>query len=140
MKTLRDLLLSRSGTPDSARVVSRVFAFEGAPKNSISYLLSRAAREESLLGTTELVTYVNPNMGFTGSSYRASGWDLLGTEPGTTYRYLDERYVTDRELEARFGRHSDERYKEMLGNRFAVSRMRLEPLLVFWKSRNLRRP
>jgi len=92
---LCDLLALHGRSNDGARVVSRVFALEGAPKNSISYLLSRVARAEARRGVTDFVTYVNPNMGFTGSSYRASGWLLLGNEPGTTYRYLDGRYITD---------------------------------------------
>jgi hypothetical protein len=128
---LRDLLALRGRPTEFARVVSRVFAFEGAPKNSISYMLSRAAREERRLGVTDFVTYVNPNMGFTGSSYRASDWRLLGTEPGTKYRYVDGRYATDRELAARIGRYDDGGYERILGPRFAVSVMPLEPLLVF---------
>jgi hypothetical protein len=128
---LCDLLMSRGRSSELARVVSRVFVFEGAPSNSISHLLSRAARAERGLGVTDFVTYVNPNMGFTGSSYRASGWQLLGHEPGTTYRYLDARYVTDRRLEAEFGKHEDNTYRQLLGNRFSVSSMPLGPLLVF---------
>ena len=131
VKGLRELLSSRARPTEFARVMSRVFAFEGAPNNSISFMLSRAGREERGFGVTDLVTYVNPNMGFNGSSYRASGWDLLGIEPGTKYRYLDGRYTTDRELAARCGRHDDEKYRRLLGRRFAVSVMPLEPLLVF---------
>ncbi len=131
VKRLRDLLASTGRSTEFARVVSRVFAFEGAPGNTISYMLSRVAREERRLGVTDLVTYVNPNMGFTGSSYRASGWQQLGTEPGTRYRYLDGRYTTDRELAARFGAHDDETYQRLLGCRFAVSVMPLAPLVVF---------
>jgi hypothetical protein len=131
VESLRDLLVSSGHPAESTRVISRVFAFPSAPKNSISFLLSRAGRHEALLGITDFVTYVNPNMGCTGSSYRASGWHLLGIEPGTKYRYLDNRYITDRELEARFGKQDDETYKRILGLRFAVSVMPLEPLLVF---------
>lgn len=117
--------------PLGVRVVSRVFVFEGAPINSISHLLSRAARAERDQGVTDFVTYVNPNMGFTGVSYRASGWRLLGDEPGTTYRYIDGRYMTDRNLAAAFGRHDDNTYRRLLGPRFAVSSMPLASLLVF---------
>jgi hypothetical protein len=126
-------LLSASKRPTGAetRVLSRVFAFEGAPHNTLSYLLAKAANYERDAGVTDLVTYVNPNMGFSGSSYRASGWHLLGEESGTRYRYLDGRYVTDRALEALFGARPDEEYKQLLGNRFAVSIMPLAPLLVF---------
>lgn len=130
---LHELLVSSGRTNGLARVISRVFAFEGAPINSISYMLSRVTREERRMGITDFVTYVNPNMAFTGSSYRASGWRLLGIESGTKYRYIDGRYITDRELVARFGAHHDEAYQHLLGCRFAVSVMPLEPLLVFHK-------
>jgi len=128
---LEALLEARGRFSKSARVVSRVFVFEGAPKNSISYMLSRAADEERQFGVTDFVTYVNPNMGFTGSSYRASGWQLLGSEPGTKYRYFEDRYTTDRELAARFGEHDDETFRRLLGSRFAVNVMPMAPLLVF---------
>lgn len=131
---LHELLENRDRLSETARVVSRVFAFEGAPHNTISYMLSRAAREEKRQGATDFVTYVNPNMGFTGSSYRASGWQLLGTEPGTKYRYLDGRYITDRELTGRFGEYDDKGFNRLFGHRFAVSVMPLSPLLVFHTS------
>ena len=115
----------------SGRVLSRVFAFEGAPRNTISHLLSRAAQMERKLGVTNWVSYVNPNMGFNGISYLASGWHLLGEQPGTTYRYLDNRYITDRELATKFGCHADDTYNQLLGERFAKNKMKLEPLLVF---------
>lgn len=131
VERLHELLAGSGSTNTLARVVSRVFAFEGTPNNSISYMLSRVAREERRLGVTDLVTYVNPNMGFHGSSYRASGWQLLGIESGTKYRYVNGRYITDRELAAKFGAHSDEAYQRLLGDRFAASVMPLEPLRVF---------
>lgn len=128
---LTDMLERAERSPSSARVLSRVFAFEGAPKNSISYLLARAAERERRIDVRDYLTYVNPNLGFSGASYKASGWSLLGDEPGTTYRYLDGRYVTDRQLAALLGKHDDRTYRALLGNRFRVSEMALAPLLVF---------
>jgi hypothetical protein len=128
---LRDLLVTHDRPGQLARVISRVFVFEGAPNNCISYLLSRVAQAERRIGVTDFITYVNPNMGFTGGSYRASGWQPLGDEPGTTYRYLDGRYITDRRLASEFGKHDDVAYRRLLGRRFAVSTMPLAPLLVF---------
>jgi hypothetical protein len=137
---LGEILAASGGAPETARVISRVFVFEGAPGNSISYMLSRAGREEKRFGVTDLLTYVNPNMGFSGSSYLASGWQKLGIEEGTKYRYLDARYITDRELAGRFGMHDDRGYERLLGGRFAVSVMALEPLKVFhrafWRERS----
>jgi hypothetical protein len=128
---LAELLRREQRVTQTARVLSRVFVFEGAPPNTISYLLSRAARSERRLGVTDWVTYVNPNMGFSGVSYLASGWHYLGDEPGTTYKYLDNRYITERELTTRFGPHDDESYYRLLGDRFSKSVMPLSPLLVF---------
>jgi hypothetical protein len=131
VRSLDNLLNAEGRLTRSARVLSRVFAFEGAPRNTISYLLSRAGRAERKLGVTDWVSYVNPNMGFNGVSYLASGWHLLGEESGTTYRYLDNRYITDRELAARFGAHDDAEYGRCLGDRFTKNRMPLAPLLIF---------
>jgi hypothetical protein len=124
---LRDLLLEHGRRPDRARVVSRVFAFEDAPKNTISYLLARVIRAERHLGISDYLTYVNPNLGFLGCSYRASGWQLLGHEPGTKYRYLDSSYISDRRLAALFGNFDDATYTARLGGRFGVSRLPLAP-------------
>lgn len=131
---LEAMLAGVSGPRRSPRVLSRVFAFEGAPRNTISHLLSQVCQAERRLGVTDMLTYVNPNMGFTGSSYRASGWCLLGTEPGTSYRYLDHRYVTDRRLVAAYGTSDDTSLRQLAGGRFAVSTMRLMPLLVFHRT------
>jgi hypothetical protein len=128
---LRHLLLKHGRRHDHARVVSRVFAFEGTPKNTISYLLARVIRAERPLGISDYLTYVNPNLGFTGGSYHASGWHVLGNEPGTKYRYLDSSYISDRRLTALFGSLDDTAYTALLGSRFSVSRMPLAPLLVF---------
>jgi hypothetical protein len=114
------------------RVVARMFSFTGAPRNTLSRLLAFVAREEAVtFGARQLVTYVNPQLGFTGSTYRASGWSLLGYEPGTHYLYLDGNYITDRELVRRFGSSDYLALRQRLGDRIDASRIELEPLLVF---------
>lgn len=81
----------------SALMVSRVYAFDWAPRNSISCLLSqfvnwvRACRP----GIRCLVTYVNPNLAFTGAAFRASNWRHFTTH-ATVYRYLDRDYISHR--------------------------------------------
>src|SRR4051812_42659145 len=87
-------IAARLPVPDVA-VVSRVFAFDWAPRNVVSYLLARAERMDD---ARVLLTYLNPNMGFTGASYKASNWLPFGIEPGPRYASLDRRYITDREL------------------------------------------
>jgi len=114
------------------RVVSRVFSFPGAPRNSISMLLGRVARWEKRRAKM-LFTYVNPNLGFTGVSYRASNWSLAGTEEGVVYHYLNRDYVTERELKrhrvmATVARGSPTQVP------LEQSQMWLKPLMIFSRS------
>jgi hypothetical protein len=125
-----DVLAKANGVKNPA-ILSRVFAFEGAPRNAISYLLARVARTVPAMGHDGLLTYVNPNLGFTGVSYRASGWELVGEQPGTRYCYLDSHYITDRALSQRFGSRSPSEYLALLGDRFETSRLPLRPLEIF---------
>jgi hypothetical protein len=81
-----------------AALISRVFAFDWAPRNTISYLLARLERRTELRDARLLLTYVNTNLGFSGASYRAANWRVVGYERGTRYAYLDGRYITDRRL------------------------------------------
>jgi hypothetical protein len=103
---------------EDVRVVSRVFAFDWAPRNTISFLL---ARVKEFVKARLLLTYVDPNLGFSGASYRAANWFYLGKETGTRYAYVAGRYVTERELLARRDEALEVEY----------SRMPLLPLKLF---------
>jgi hypothetical protein len=107
--------------PENVAVLSRVFAFDWAPRNTISYLLSQVEHRIRRLDsdTKVLITYLNPNLGFSGASYRAANWLPLGEEGGTRYAYLDGEYITDRRLRMRPPRER---------SRAEYSRMALEPL------------
>ncbi|TMD14717.1 MAG: hypothetical protein E6J00_04845 [Chloroflexi bacterium] len=106
-----------------AAVISRIFVFDWAPRNLVSYLLARAEKSEAIGSDVRLLlTYVNPNMGFTGASYRAANWRRIGFETGTRYAYLRGGYVTDRRLASLPA--SEQRAVE-------YSRMPLRPLAVF---------
>jgi hypothetical protein len=80
-------------------VLSRLFAFDWAPRNSVSYLLGQASRwiRERWPELQTLLTYLNPNLGFTGSSYEASNWSEFVEVPAR-YAYLEGDYVTFRKL------------------------------------------
>lgn len=98
-----------------AAMISRVFAFDWAPRNVISYLLARTDESKAVSSNVRvLLTYLNPNMGFTGASYKAANWVQLGLETGTRYAYLHGEYITDRRLSSLppFERHSVE-YSQM---------------------------
>ncbi len=114
-------------------VLSRVFAFDWAPRNTLSFLMARVTRELRRRAAPPrlLVTYLNPNLGFTGASYRAANWALWGREAGTRYAYLDGRYTTDRELVRSFGTAEPDALVGRLGARIRFSRMPLRPLDVY---------
>lgn len=114
-------------------VLSRVFAFEGSPRNAISYLLGQTRKwlRLHMPQISFLITYVNPNVGFTGSSYRADNWSLIGVETEVRYRYIGGDYKTERFLHkhgrlCRVGRGEDTEVME--------SQHPLNPLNVFVRS------
>lgn len=125
--------LPPSVTPGEVVVLARVFAFDWAPRNALSFLMARLVRHlrDAAQPPRLLLTYLNPNLGFSGASYRAANWSLWATEAGTRYAYLDKEYITDRALVARFGTASADRLAVQLGSRIRFSRMRLAPLRIY---------
>ena len=75
-KRVADQLARQFGVPRAAVWdLSRVYSFDGAPPNAVSYLLARVRKYLQRRGDVELLTtVVDPNLGFTGSSYLASNW------------------------------------------------------------------
>jgi hypothetical protein len=80
-------------------VLTRLFAFDWAPPNSISFLLAQVCKwvRRNSPGVTTFLTYVNPNVGFSGSSFLAANWRPF-LEKLVRYAYLDDKYITDRKL------------------------------------------
>lgn len=94
-------------TPDGlvagdVMVLSRLFAFPGAPSNMISYGMGllRRALSSGESRPQLLLTYLNPNLGFQGAAYRAANWIRFGSEPSTQYSYKEGVYMTEREVRA----------------------------------------
>jgi len=117
-------------------VVSRVYAFPGVPKNSISFTLAKL-RKWLLANRPEikaLLTYCNTNLGFTGASYEADNWRLLGYESCTRYTYLNGNYVTDRRIAELFGKAPDELPRTIGNCVISSSVWPLEPLRIFVRS------
>jgi hypothetical protein len=131
VEVLGRIALLDGATVGQSKIVSRVFAFPAAPRNAISMLLGRVGRFERQAGVRMLLTYVNPNLGFTGASYRSSNWSLAGEEPGTAYDYVSGTYVTGRALQYRYGTTDPVRLAEILGPCYERSHMPLLPLQVF---------
>lgn len=120
-------------TPARTLVLSRAYAFPGTPRNWFSYGFKRALdwfhRRE--LTPDLILTYVNPNVGFTGASYLASNWHEFAIEHEVTYDYVDEHYITRRELIARAGSSGEAGIEAYFGARHTRSRVSLLPLRVF---------
>jgi hypothetical protein len=114
-------------------VLSRVFAFDWAPSNTLSFAMGKLIRGLRRRPDPPklVVTYVNPNVGFSGASYRASNWMLWAREAGTRYAYLDRDYITDRALLRRFGTTDPNKLAASLRKRLVFSRMKLSPLDLY---------
>ena len=113
--------------------VSRVFAVESAPANSISTLLSRVRtwvrRNEPSIKL--LTTAVDPNLGFTGASYRAANWKKWMTIKARPYLYEDGRYVTPRQLRERYGTSRFDELQAMFPGRFERSKSKLLDSIIY---------
>jgi hypothetical protein len=114
--------------------VSRVYSNNVAPYNAISFLLSKVRNSLrcSDRNINLLVTTVDPNLGFTGSSYRAAGWQHWLTVQPRPYLYHDRRYASPRQLQQRFGTSNLTELRERYhGHRFEQSHTRLLDSLIF---------
>ncbi len=114
-------------------VLSRVYSFDWAPRNTLSYAMGQLFK--AVRGDQHrlkmILTYLNPNVGFGGASYRAANWTLFGREWGTHYAYLDGNYVTDRSLRQCYGTSDAAPLRLLLGSRFKTNGMELDPLLLY---------
>ena len=137
--TLSDLDVSflRNQLPDhlssaEVLVVSRIVVSKLAPPNTASFMLGRAFawlrrhRPEVRL----LLTYLDPNLGFSGALYRATNWSHFAVEPKSAYIYLDGTHITLRELRKRYGTYEWSALRHTLGSRLSTSLIKLEPLTV----------
>jgi hypothetical protein len=114
--------------------VSRVYSRNGAPPNAISYLLSRvrAALRRGDHDIELLITAVDPNLGFLGTSYRAANWQQWLTVQARPYLYYERRYISPRQLRQEFGTSNlTELQLKNPGRRFEQSRARLLDSKIF---------
>lgn len=114
--------------------VSRVYSRNEAPPNAISFLLSRvrSALRRGEHDVELLITAVDPNLGFTGSSYRAANWQRWFTVQARPYLYHERRYISPRQLKHKFGTSNlAELQVRFPGQRFEQSRVRLLDSMIF---------
>jgi hypothetical protein len=113
--------------------VSRVYSVDGAPANAISFLLSkvRVYFRRNFPSADLLVTAVDPNLGFTGSSYRASNWQQWMTVKARPYLYEYDRHVTPRQLRERYDTSSLIELEGRFPDRFQQSKVRLLDSMIY---------
>jgi hypothetical protein len=118
---------------EAVRDVSRVYSFNSAPPNAISYLLSRVRNHirKTCPEVQLLSTAVDPNLGFTGTSYLAANWHRWMTIKARPYMYFDEGYVTPRQLRTRFDTTNVGLLKSTYRRRFEVSSVNLLDSMIF---------
>ena len=113
--------------------VSRVYSIDGAPANAISCLLAkvRTYLRRSAVPAALLVTSVDPNLGFTGSSYRAANWQQWMTVRARPYLYERQSYVTPRQLRERYGTANPIELRALYPGRFEQSRAKLDDSVIY---------
>lgn len=117
--------------------LSRIYASNIAPRNTVSHMLAVLIKEYSEDGHKAVVsTTVDPNLGFRGTSYRASNWAELFSVPHLGYLYIDGQFCTRRQLIRTFGSDDPDRLSSLLGQRFQMSGPLESDTLVFATATN----
>ena len=117
--------------PRSAFMLSRFFAFRWAPEKTFSYFHGKLRLELIKEFDAKLMfSFVNPNLGFNGNSYKSANWTLFAREEATRYMYLDGRYCTMRFFVNNYGTSDTNQLKTKLGHSFQVSTVNLHPMLL----------
>ena len=116
---------------NSCLVLSRMYSLALLPPNLNSYFIGRMVKWiKTFQPDVKLVlTYLNRNVGFTGTIYRSTNWALVAREVDTRYTYLNGEYISDRSLKKQF---SDADVKGLLkSNCLEFSKIFLEPLEIY---------
>ncbi len=115
-----------------------MYSVDSAPPNAISSLLSRVRTylRRNMPSADLLVTAVDPNLGFTGSSYRAANWQQWMTVKARPYLYEDGHYVSPRQLRERYGTASLVELQAKYPGRFQQSKVRLLDSMIYCCSVN----
>lgn len=113
--------------------VSRMYTFDVAPDNVVSFLLSRVREvmRRDVPRVALMTTALDPNVGFNGNSYRGANWHEWMTVEARPYIYLDGNYVSLRQLRVRFGTADPERISAEYGIEVTTSAARLRPSSIF---------
>lgn len=126
-------LLPGGVRPENVLVLSRQVTVGDVPRNTWTFAFGRACRwlREHCPSVRMVLTYLDPNLGFRGASYRAANWTLLGQEPKGRYVFVDGVPVPNRELIALHGTARFDYLQALLGSRVERTTVSLQPLSVF---------
>jgi hypothetical protein len=113
--------------------LSRVYSFDVAPPNAISHFLKlvRKHLRKSNPEVELLMTAVDPNVGFTGVSYRSDNWQPWMTVRHRPYFYFDQDYISLRRIRQEFKTADLDRVRVAYGERFERSRAKLLDSVIF---------
>jgi hypothetical protein len=129
----RELRVSFGIPPGAAWDVSRVYSFEVAPKNAISFLLAKVRNVmRGVEDARVLTTAVDPNLGFVGASDRAANWQQWFSVQPRPYLYVDGTYASPRQLRLLYGGANLPDLRDANpGTRFEQSRVRLQASWIY---------
>lgn len=103
--------LVRAGLPARMTrvvVLTRAFALQPSPRNSMSFLMARAIAECSRLVSHDLVvTALNPMLGFDGATFRSVGFRPFATVPKAYLYDRDGLYCTRRTAQLKIKQELD---------------------------------
>jgi hypothetical protein len=115
--------------PKSAFMLSRFFAFRWAPDRTFSHFHGKLRLKLIKEFDTKLMfSFVNPNLGFDGRSYKSANWMLFAREAATRYMYLDGHYRTMRFFVNNYGTSDTDQLRKKLGLSFQVSTVNFHPM------------
>jgi len=113
--------------------LSRLYTFDWAPFNTTSYFLSQGIKyiKKYFPNIRCLTTCVNPNIGHSGTSYKASNWIEVAQFLGSPYLFLNGKPVTIRKLAEKYNTLDLNILKSKSGNRIIISKSKLLPQKIF---------
>jgi hypothetical protein len=119
--------------PKAVWDVSRVYSIDSAPPNAISSLLSklRIYIRRNMPSVELLVTAVDPNLGFTGGSYRAANWKKWMIVRARPYLYEKGHYVSPRQLREQYGTARLAELQAKYPGTFQQSRVQLLDTMIY---------
>jgi hypothetical protein len=128
-------------TQKDSLVLSRFVTFDYTPLNTPTHFLGQASKwiRGHYPGVRLALSYLDPNLGFEGTIYKAYNAKLVAEEAKRRYLYDHGRYASDRSMLERFGTAD---WKKLHAKDAAITQSvePLKPLQVYAWDINRKRP